>query len=131
VRKDLLRVSQQTDPNVARLQDDLRDALTILSSDDDVLRAPVLSLVATGAVPQGTSVVVFSGRTAQSISLPAANSQGANVSVLVLILNTSTSAVTIYPSGADKIKGLAAMTVAAGVVSLLASDGVSKWLGLP
>ena len=104
-RKDLLRVSQQPDVNVAQLQANLRDALEVLSADDDVLRAPALALTATGGVPPGTSVVVFNGRTAQSIGLPAANSQGAGVSALVLILNVSTSAVTVYPSRADKDQG--------------------------
>jgi hypothetical protein len=119
------------DPAANQMQANLRDALTVLSADNDVLGAPAVTLVATGSVLAGQSVVIFNGKTGQSLGLPAANALGPNVAAIVVLLNVSTSAVTLFPSGADKIKGAASLAVAAGVLAILVSDGVSKWLGLP
>jgi hypothetical protein len=50
------------------------------------------------------------------------------VASAILFLNTSANAVTLIPSRGDSVNGGTSLAVASGVLCLLASDGLTKWL---
>lgn len=120
-RKGLSRKIQTQDQN-------LRDAIEQLATDHDVVSATVTTLLATGNIPPGASIVVYAGGPNQTLALPGANALGPSTGAVVLLLNVSTVAVTVVPSRGDTLNGGTSISVAANVLCLLASDGVSKWL---
>lgn len=128
-RPGLLKTFHVRDPDIDRLQSNLRDAVDTLTSDDDVFRSPAFYMVKTGPIPPGRSVVVFTGPSGQSLTLPLASSQGQNVSAQIVIANTSANAVTILSSGKDTVNGGTSVSLAAGSVATFVSDGVSGTSG--
>ncbi len=116
---------------VSRLQDNVTDAIDQLTKDDDLLRAPVVSLSASAIIPAGAAFVVYRGGASRVLSLPPAAAQGPNVGQLLAVLNATASSVTIARAGADTVGGTSSVTLAAGALMLLASDGVSAWCKAP
>jgi hypothetical protein len=121
-------VPSPADELLSRVQKNLKDAIEVLAADHDVLSAPVTSLVVTGQIPAGKSVVVFRGNAGQTLTLPRAQVQGQNVAALIFLLNTSANAVTVKPTAGDTLNGALTMSLPAGGVVSLSSDGVNKWL---
>lgn len=110
-----------------RLQDNVTQAVDQLTADDDLIRSPVVRLTASGAIPAGAAVVVYAGGASRILTLPPANAQGPNVGAVLFLFNASTSSVTVARVSADKVAGGASITVAAGALCVLVSDGVSMW----
>lgn len=128
-RRGLFRKIQQIkDAILSRVQDNIFDAVETLAKDHDVVSAPVTTLIMSAAIPPGASIVAYGGGPSQTLTLPAANALGTNVGAVVFFLNTASIAVTIVPSRGDTLNGGASLSLAAGVLCVLASDGVSKWL---
>lgn len=117
------------DQRLQRIQKNIIQAVETLTADHDVLSVPVVTLVVTGQIPAGKSVVVFRGNTGQTLTLPQAKSQGDNVASLMVILNSSANAVTIVPSAGDTLNGATSLVLAAGGVLQLTSDGVGVAVG--
>lgn len=127
-RRGLLKTGQPRNPEVAALQAAVRDAVDQLALDHDVVSAPVVTLVATANIPPGASIVAYVGGPNATLTLPPANALGANVGAVVFLLNTASVAVTVVPSRGDSVNGTTSLSVAAGVLCVLASDGSNKWL---
>jgi hypothetical protein len=106
----------------------VRDAIEVLAADHDVISSVVKVLVATGPVPAGASVVAYSGGPSRTLTLPPANALGTSTSSVVILLNLATVSVTVVPSRGDTINGLTSLSVSAGAMAILASDGVNRWL---
>ena len=116
---------------VSRLQDNVSLAVNQLTADDDLIRSPVVRFVAGGAIPATAAVVVYAGGPGQTLTLPLAAAQGANVGAIVHLLNTSASSVTLARVGMDLVGGGASVTLAAGGLMVLASDGQARWCKAP
>lgn len=130
-RKGLFKeIPSPDDELLQRLQKNIKDVVETLTADDDILRVPVTVMVVTGAIPAGKSVVVFTGAANQKLTLPLANSQGAAVSSVSLVVNTSGNALTVIPAASNTINGILSLTVAPGVAVLLTSDGQTKWIAI-
>ncbi len=128
-RSGLFReVPTPQDQALQSIQKNLIDALNVLTSDDDILRVPIVTYPVTSVIPAGKSVVAFTGVTGQTLTLPPAASQGVNISSLLAILNTSANTLTITPSAGNTVSGGMSITVATGMAVILVSDGISKWL---
>ena len=123
MRRGLLKTVQLPDERTNRFQANVRDALEVLSADDDTLQAPITSMAVAGQIAAGKSVVWYTGAPGATLTLPPANALGANVAALLAIVNASSGAITIRPSGADTVNGGASLSLAAGGVLLLVSDG--------
>jgi hypothetical protein len=123
-------VPSPADDVLQRIQKNIIDAVNTLTKDDDILRVPVVTMVATGNIQAGKSVVVFTGSANQTLTLPQSKAQGASVSAVLVVLNTSAVATTIIPTGGDTVNGLLTLSLAAGVAVYLTSDGVNKWLAI-
>lgn len=128
MRVGLLKPVQFPDELSNRFQSNVRDAVETLAADHDVVSAPVLSLSVTGVIPPGKTVVVFTGRTGQTLTLPQAKAQGTNTAAVIWVMNTSPNALTLVPTLGDSIGGALSLSVPAGTAVMLVSDGVSKWL---
>ena len=122
-------VSSPDDQRLQRIQDDAKQAFDKLADADDVLRVPVHTMVVSGAVPPGKSVVVFRGAAGQTLVLPAANAQGTNVSAVLVVVNVSANAVSVISSGADTVNGGTSISLAAGTAMVLTSDGQGANVG--
>lgn len=116
---------------VSRLQDNVTEAVNRLTQDDDLLRAPVVTLAASASIPATAALVVYRGGASRVLALPLAAAQGQNVGQLLCVLNVTASSVTIARAGADTVAGTSSVTLAAGALMLLASDGVSHWCKAP
>jgi hypothetical protein len=127
VRVGLLKTVQFPDELSNRFQINVKDAIDKLAADHDLLSVPVTSLSATGPIAAGKSVVVYRGNPGAVLSLPPASAQGPSTSAIVLVGNASNSAVTLRATVKDTINGKASISQAAGTVTLLVNDGVSKW----
>jgi len=127
-RKGLFEKVQVATSDLSRVQDNVRKAVEQLAVDHDTVSSPVTAMVATGNVPSGASLVSYTGGPGNTLTLPPANSLGTNTGAVVIIVNTSTSAVTLQPSRGDTINGLTSISLPGGAVADLASDGISKWL---
>lgn len=133
-RKDLFRKIRPTPGApvtgdlIARLQDNVGEAVNTLTGDDDMLRAPIARLVASGAIPAGAAVAVFSGGPGCTVTLPPAASQGVNVASIVMFINRSATVnVAIKPSPGEQVNGGTSMTVGTTSLVTFVSDGVSAW----
>jgi hypothetical protein len=119
------------DDVLQRIQKGLIDALNTLTNDDDILRVPVVTMVVTGNIQAGKSVVVFTGAPAQVLTLPQAKSQGGVVSSIVIVANPSPNALTVNPTSGDTINGApVGYAIAADNVAYFTSDGVNEWLAM-
>ncbi len=116
---------------MSRVQDNLAVAINQLTADDDLIRSPVVRFASSGTIPVGAAVVVYAGGPTQTLTLPPAAAQGKNVGCVLLVLNTSASAVTLARSAADLLAGGATASLAAGALAILASDGASNWCKAP
>ncbi|WP_297826410.1 hypothetical protein [Mycobacterium sp.] len=112
---------------VSRLQDNVTDAVNRLTQDDDLVRAPAVNLSAAAPIPSGSSVVVYRGGAGQVLTLPPASAQGASIGQVLFVLNATASSVTIARTGADTVGGGASVSLSAGALMILASDGVGRW----
>lgn len=128
MRKGLLRQVKQADAAAEQFQLNVAAAIDTLAADHDVMSAPTATYVATGAVKAGQTVVVFGGAAGQTLTLPQAKGQGNNVGTVVLMLNTSVSAVILAATVGDTVNGAKSISVGAGAAKTLVSDGISKWL---
>ena len=127
-RTGLLKTFQPRDQETSRLQAITKDAVDQLAKDHDVVSSPAVSLIGTGNIPPGASVIVYTGAASQTLTLPPANNLGANVAAVVFLLNVTAAAVTVVPSRGDSVNGTTSLSVAATTLCVLASDGISKWL---
>ncbi len=127
-RKGLLKSFRAPNQDLARLYDNVRDAVDVLASDHDVISSPAANLLVSGPIPAGASAVNFTGGASQTLTLPPANTLGNNVAAVVFFLNTSPNTVTLIPSRGDSVNGSTSLSVATNVLAVLVSDGVSKWL---
>lgn len=130
MRSGLLKTVQFTDELENRFQANVKAALETLSADDDMVNAPITSYLVTGQIAPGKSLVMFRGNVGQTLSLPPAKAQGDNVGAVVFLGNPTGNAVTVIPTAGDALNGLLTLSVAAGALLVLVSDGVSKWLAL-
>jgi hypothetical protein len=129
VKTDLFQpIPSPDDQRLQRIQDNLRVAVNKLAADHDVASAPVVSYATSSPIAAGASIVAFRGAAGQTLSLPPAASQGPNVGMKVLLLNTSRVAVTLRPTGTDSLAGAKSLSVAAGAAVALIADGISAWL---
>lgn len=120
-RKGVSQRVQTPDPG-------LKDALELLAQDHDVISSPAVTLINTGNIPPGASVVVFNGGGSKTLTLPPARALGPGIAAIIFLLNTSTNAVTLVPSLGDSVNGTTLLIVGSNVLVVLGSDGVNKWL---
>ncbi len=126
-RRGLLNQVNPSDPTMAQMERNVRDAVERLTADDDLVQAPVVSLAAGGPIPSGATVVVYRGAGGQTLSLPLASARGGNTAAVVHVVNTASAAVTLARSGADTLNGAASLSLGAGKLALLVSDGAAIW----
>jgi hypothetical protein len=132
MRKGLLRKVQPPPGNVtgdilSRIQENVSEAFETVSADHDVISSPTVRLVASAPVPVSAGIVVFSGATGCTLTLPLAAVLGAGVGMVVHLMNLSTAAVTLARSGTDTLNGAASLSLAAGKLAILVADGVASW----
>lgn len=122
-------VPSPDDARLSQIQKNILDAFDTLAQALPALAIPVLTVAVTGALASGRAVVVFVGNAGQTLTLPRAQAQGANVASLVVVANTSGVNVSLKAAGGDTLNGaIAAVVLAAGGFLLLVSDGVKKWV---
>lgn len=126
--RGLLKTVQFPDELSNRFQGNVRDVVETLAAAHDVVSAPVLSMSATGVIPAGKAVVVFTGRTGQTLTLPQAKAQGTSTAAVIWVMNTSPNALTLVPALGDTVGGALSLSMGSGTAAMLVSDGVSKWL---
>lgn len=129
-RKGLLKRFQPRDRELAQAYQNVNDAVETLAADHDVIAAPATTLIASGPIPAGPSFVSYTGGPSQTLTLPPANAQGASTCAVIVFLNLASVAVSLVPSRGDSLNGTTSLSAGAGVLKILASDGVSKWLSL-
>jgi hypothetical protein len=133
MRSGLLKKLTFPDPLTNQLVANLSDAINTLSSDDDVFTAPSTVMVGTGKLPAGAATVFYRGAPGAQLTLPSAQSQavqGNARAALVVLGNEASGAITLLASGGDSINGAKSLSLAAGALAMVASDGFSRWLVL-
>lgn len=107
--------------------------------DRDKHLAPVTQgLLAAGAIKSRTDVtikahqpvLIWTGRTAKSVTLPPADAQGPGIAMLVLVVNQGAAQLTVRTNAGDTISASPSgkeLGTPAGSSLLLVSDGMSGW----
>jgi hypothetical protein len=116
---------------VSRLQDNLSTAVDRLTQDDDLVCSPTVVLSASGVIPGTATVVVYRGGASRVLTLPPAAAQGPGTGQVLFVLNPTVSSVTLARTGSDLVAGATSVTLAAGALMVLASDGVTSWCKAP
>lgn len=127
-RKGLLGKNRPADLELSRVYDEVRDAFEKVAADHDVLSSPTVLAIDSMAVPAATAILNFTGGAGKILTLPPANAQGPSVGALLVVMNTSPSNLTVVPSRGDTVNGTTSLTVNAGTMRILASNGVGAWL---
>lgn len=127
MKSGLFKKFQTGDSNQDRLQANIRDAVDVLAADHDVISAPVNSLVVTAAMAAGKAINWYRGTPGATLTLPLANALGANVAAVVIVGNASSGAISVIAAQPNTLTVGASVSVAAGALVMLVSDGISKW----
>jgi hypothetical protein len=121
------KIPFQAETDLSRVQDRVADTFDKLATAHDVISSPVVRMIASGVVAAGSAVIVFAGGPGCTLTLPTAANQGTSIASVMMFLNRASVAVTLKPSTGEKVKGATSLSVAAGTLAILASDGVSQW----
>lgn len=127
MRSGLFKRFQTGDSNQDRIQANIRDAVDTLAADHDVISAPINSLVIAASIASGKAINWYRGTPGVTLTLPLANALGANVAAVVIVGNASGGAISIVAAQPNALTTGTSVSVAAGAIAVLVSDGVSKW----
>jgi hypothetical protein len=128
--KSTYRKTKFPDEPSNRAEIEVAKAFDDVAARVDVLQSPaVVYSTSAAAIASGVSVAVWSGSTAGSpyLTLPLSTALGKGTGIVLIVSNLTAGALTLKPSGAETISGATTFSIAAGSMSVLASDGAGHW----